>query len=235
MELKRCKQCGILKDVECFRKYTYSKTKGTEGRFSICRECESINQTYRRAKQHCIDHGIISEVHAANSLNTKDALLYAQTVQIERLYAMLKSKGLKVPAPITSQQAGTAVDEVVKKLTDFYVTSSATVQPTGPSTVDISVSTDVLPDDLAGWLTSDWHDWQEQGMSPEYLQETVYESLKAKYRPQTGFDHDTGLPIYDDTYKKALNDILRRFDDYEDAMLVEEEEGSPQLSEAEGG
>ena len=61
-------------------------------------------------------------------------------------------------------------------------------------------------------------------MSPEYLQETVYESLKAKYRPQTGFNRDTGMPIYDDTYKAELNQILRLFDEYEEAVAEEEDE-----------
>ena len=55
---------------------------------------------------------------------------------------------------------------------------------------------------------------------PEYLQETVYESLKAKYRPQIGVDKQTYLPIYDDTYKNVLNQILRRFDDYEEAYSL---------------
>lgn len=223
MELKRCKQCGILKDVECFRQYTYSKTKGTQGRFSLCRECESINQTYRRAKQHCIEQGITTDFIADACMSPKDQGLYYQAVQIERLYNMLAAKGLKVPTLITEPQKGTAVDNAVKKLTDFYATSDRPLPPTGKSTIDVGVVTKELPDDLAGWLNSDWHEWQEQGMSPEYLQETVYESLKAKYRPQTGFDHETGLPIYDDTYKKALNDILRRFDDYEDAVAEEEE------------
>lgn len=223
-ELKRCKQCGILKDAEAFRKYTYSKAKGTEGRFSLCRECESINQTYRRGKQALIDHGIVSAEHAAQSIYPADAQLWSQVQSIENLYKMLEAKGLKVPTLLTAPQKGTPVDNIVKKLTDFYATSGTPLAPTGPSTVDAGVITKELPDDLAGWLNGDWHDWQEQGMSPEYLQETVYESLKAKYRPQTGFDHEKGLPIYDDTYKKALSDILRRFDDYEDAVAEEEQD-----------
>ena len=68
------------------------------------------------------------------------------------------------------------------------------------------------------WLEQDVNEWVENGLSPEYLQETVYESLKAKYRPQLGYDSERGLPIYDDTFKDVLNQILRRFDDYEDSM-----------------
>lgn len=224
MELKRCKQCGILKDADAFRKYTYSKNKGTEGRYSICRECESINQTYRRAKLHCIEHHI-DEHTAPFATSSKDTALWAQVCQIERLYEMLKSRGLKVPTAIMEQRSSNPVDDVVKKLSDFYATSDQPLPPSGQSTVDTTVSTNIMPDDLAGWLSSDWHDWRDQGMSPEYLQETVYESLKAKYRPQTGFNRETGLPIYDDTYKAELNQILRLFDEYEEAV-AEEEEGN---------
>lgn len=222
MELKRCKQCGLLKDAEAFRQYTYSRNKGTQGRYSICRECESINQTYRRAKQHCIEHHI-DEHTASYATSAKDAALWAQVCQIEQLYDMLRTRGLKVPEPIVAPSKSTPVEAMVKRLSDFYAASDQPLPPTGQSTV--AVNTNGLPDDLAGWLNSDWHQWQEQGMSPEYLQETVYESLKAKYRPQTGFDRETGLPIYDDTYKTTLNEILRRFDDYEEAVADIEEAG----------
>ena len=72
-------------------------------------------------------------------------------------------------------------------------------------------------------LDQDPSEWVEKGLSPEYLQETVYESLKAKYRPQLGYDSERGLPIYDDTFKDVLNQILRRFDDYEDSMEAEDD------------
>lgn len=228
VDLKRCKQCGILKDANCFRQYTYSKSKGTQGRYSICRECESINQNYRRAKKFCQEHNI--DEHSASYSSVKGAALWAQVCQIERLYDMLKGRGLRVPNITEPQQSSDPVNDIVKKLSDFYATSDQPVT-VGQSTVDRTVSTDELPDDLAGWLNGDWHDWRDQGMSPEYLQETVYESLKAKYRPQTGFDRETGLPIYDDTYKTELNNILRLFDDYEEAVAEEEEDGGKVYSQ----
>lgn len=87
--------------------------------------------------------------------------------------------------------------------------------PATPITTTVELSEAALPKDLEHWLSVDTSEWRD--MSPEYLQETVYESLKAKYRPQTGVDPNTSLPIYDNTYRDVLNQILRRFDDYEEA------------------
>ena len=82
-----------------------------------------------------------------------------------------------------------------------------------------------VPDELQAWLDADPAEWQAKELSPEYLQETIYESLKAKYRPQIGVDRDTYLPIYDDTYKDVLNQILRKFDDYEEQYAGGESDG----------
>ena len=66
-----------------------------------------------------------------------------------------------------------------------------------------------------GLARADPAEWQEESSvlntSGDHLQ-----SLKAKYRPQTGVDKETYLPIYDDTYREVLNQILRKFDDYEE-------------------
>lgn len=56
--------------------------------------------------------------------------------------------------------------------------------------------------------------------SPEYYQETIYDYLVAKYRPQTGIDAVSMLPVYDDTYREVLNQIAARFDVYEDAYYT---------------
>ena len=45
-KVKRCVQCGILKEEDEFRPYTYSKSKGTSGRYRILK-AETIS--YRRA------------------------------------------------------------------------------------------------------------------------------------------------------------------------------------------
>ena len=97
----------------------------------------------------------------------------------------------------------------VDKLLQFY-----NLDTLSKVTVATSVNT---PEELTRWLADDFTKWEELGLTPEYLQETVYESLKAKYRPQTSVNKETFMPIYDDTYKDILNQILRRFDDFEEA------------------
>jgi hypothetical protein len=84
------------------------------------------------------------------------------------------------------------------------------------------VPTQEVPDELQHWLTVDTQEWKKDNISPEYLQETVYESLKAKYRPQVGVNKETFVPIYDDTFKAVLNQILRRFDDYEEECSLDD-------------
>lgn len=108
-----------------------------------------------------------------------------------------------------------AAEQAVDKLLAFY--GQQPQEQARQSTVDIPNEIEI-PEDLNIWLTQDQTEWIEKGLSPEYLQEVVYEALKAKYRPQLGYDTERGLPIYDDTFKDVLNEILRRFDDYEDSI-----------------
>ena len=73
------------------------------------------------------------------------------------------------------------------------------------------VTNEDIPAELTKWLIV------ELTKEPEYYQEEVYEALRAKYRPQLRIDKDTMLPVYDDTYRKVLQDISARFDEYEDS------------------
>jgi len=205
-EMKRCVQCGLLKEDTAFRKYTYSRTNDTEGRYRICRSCEAINAAYRRA-QSCLANntGII----IAGSAPDKAQETIDRT---EQLYKVLEARGLRVPAP----QPKAKQEDPVEDLLNFYATEST-------DTVDHSVD---VPDELKHWLEEDSSVWRANDISPEYLQETIYESLKAKYRPQIGVNKDTYVPIYDDTFKKELNDILRRFDDYEEECCNNEVGGN---------
>lgn len=205
MALKRCKQCGMLKEETCFRPYTHSRGKSEPSRYRICRDCESINTTYRRAR----------EQYDAGGLSVSESCSLGETInKISRLYAALEAKGLQVPEYGVKKKKS-AAETAVDKLLAFY--GQQPQEQARQSTVDIPMEIDI-PDDLKVWLEQDVNEWNEKGLSPEYLQETVYESLKAKYRPQLGYDSERGLPIYDDTFKDVLNRILKRFDDYEDSM-----------------
>ena len=205
MALKRCKQCGMLKEETCIRPYTHSRGKSEPSRYRICRDCESINTTYRRAREQ-LDKGGLPLVESSQLSETVSKIL--------QLYRALEAKGLQVPEYGVKKKKS-AAETAVDKLLAFY--GQQPQEQARQSTVDIPTEIDI-PDDLNIWLTQDVNEWIEKGLSPEYLQETVYESLKAKYRPQLGYDSERGLPIYDDTFKDVLNQILRRFDDYEDSM-----------------
>ena len=195
----------MLKEETCFRPYTHSRGKSEPSRYRICRDCESINTTYRRAREQ-LDKGGLSLAESSQLSETVSKIL--------QLYRALEAKGLQVPE-YGSKKKKPAAETAVDKLLAFY--GQQPQEQARQSTVDIPMEIDI-PEDLNIWLTQDVNEWIEKGLSPEYLQETVYESLKAKYRPQLGYDSERGLPIYDDTFKDVLNQILRRFDDYEDSM-----------------
>lgn len=202
--VKRCIQCGLLKPEDDFRPYTYAAKNNTKGRYRICKSCEAINQAYRRAKQ------TVSAHYAADMDDSHDLRL--EITRIEKLYDVLASRGLRVPNRKFESQEAKQVDDV-ERLMAFYETQPTTTTNQLPSAVAPAV-----PADLQEWLDVPMETWLEQGISPEYLQETIYESLKSKYRPMLRVDKDTFLPVYDDTYKDILNMILQRFDEYEESF-----------------
>lgn len=221
-EVKRCTQCGLLKDVNEFRKYKYAADKGTEGRYRTCKSCEAINASYNRLKK---------KLESFRDPNTKELCYSASTKfdfyettealeRIEGMYALLEGQGLRVPQFGTKRKdmPEASALEAVDKLSSFYGSIRAEVTP------HIELPTADVPDELQRWLDADMQDWIDAELSPEYLQETIYESLKAKYRPQISVNKETFMPVYDDTYKTVLNNILRRFDDYEEMMATQEVE-----------
>ncbi len=209
-EVKRCVQCGLLQEADAFRKYTYSRTNNTEGRYRICRKCEAINTAYRHAKQWESEHPMPS----FDDIDTAQKM-HEVVVKTEVLYATLEKRGLRVPTVKVSARHDAATLDAIDSIMSFYK-EDVLVQP-------VEMSASEVPDELQHWLDEDSQIWKDNDIAPEYLQETVYESLKAKYRPQIGVDKQSYLPIYDDTYKSVLNKILRRFDDYEEEYCTPNE------------
>ena len=80
-----------------------------------------------------------------------------------------------------------------------------------------TVPTSDVPDDLAKWLTC------ELTAEPEYYHNTVYEELLSKYRPVIRYDEVALQVIYDETYKSTLNEVLARFDEYEEKYYNQED------------
>ena len=218
-QVKRCKQCGLLKEVDAFRSYTYAKKKGTEGKLSICKDCENINSIYKRATTAIESNPeYFKKDQFMDDPKLEKALADAQ--KINKLYDTLEANGLHTPRLAQHVETRDPVTDSIEKLQSFYDSGvkihSSTVKYVAP----LLDATDI-PDDLKYWLDTAFSVWTEKGLDPEYLQETVYESLKAKYRPQIGVDKEKYLPIYDDTYKSELNAILKRFDEYEEESMEE--------------
>lgn len=199
----------MLKESEEFRKYTYSKKAETAGRYSKCRACEAINQRFAVLKKRFAS--------GVEMVSTTEA---QELSRIKDLFALLDSRGLRVPAysdeartlPLIPENKST---NAIDKLYGFYAELPETIKTRPVSTVELPEGLDI-PDELKCWLDADMRTWVDNELSPEYLQETVYESLKAKYRPSIGVDSERLIPVYDDTYKQVLNEILRKFDDYEE-------------------
>jgi hypothetical protein len=66
------------------------------------------------------------------------------------------------------------------------------------------------PQELIKWLL------EPLTQEPDYYMDEVYEKLVDTYRPCTGIDKATMMPVYDNKYKVILDKILERFTDYED-------------------
>lgn len=212
-EVKKCVQCNELKDVTEFREYTHSRKnadKTEAARYRICKSCENINSRYNKAKAVLVtglsgDYKEEERWWKANS----------EVNKIDMLYDALELRGLRTPRTGKVDKT-TSIDEVDRLLDK--IAQEEKVLPTVKEVAIVDVAN--IPTELQFWLGDVW---KAENQSPEFFQETIYESLKAKYRPQIGVDKEKGIIIHDDTYKQVLNDILRNFDDYEDNYVETEE------------
>ncbi|MNU34880.1 hypothetical protein D3C71_234660 [compost metagenome] len=127
---------------------------------------------------------------------------------IQELYKVQREQGLKPP--------GAAETESID-----IVAALAKQQAQGqrqPVIVDNNNQrVESIPHDLQHWLSVDL-----QAFKPEDL-EQVSDELLAKYKKPTGVDPVSLAPIYDDKYRDIINEILKRFDDYEDHYYEEQE------------
>lgn len=168
---------------------------GRKGTYTICKTCEKINS---RAK-YLTNKGDKCCESEITELNKIHELWNAQ--RLAGLQPPREGAGRKVP--ITE-----SLDDMISK----YKQQAEVVQE-----VVQAVGTPGIPAELSKWLTEPLTE------EPEYYQDEVYDSLRAKYRPKTKIDPDTMLPMYDDTYLPVLEKILSRFDAYEDEYYDKED------------
>ena len=111
--------------------------------------------------------------------------------KIHELYNVQRAAGLNPPRCSSERDADPigCIDDMINK----YAAASA------------------VPSELRQWLSCDLTE------NPEYYLVDVYEALREKYRPVLKLDKNTFTPVYDDTYKSVLDELLDRFNEYEDS------------------
>lgn len=175
-----------------------------------CKQCgelkpiEQFRKYYGGRKGHYNTCKVCEKINArAKYLRSKgDTIDYAEESElskIEKLYEVQRAAGLQPPS--SGERRKPLVDSL-----DDMIAKYKPVTPTEPFD-DEPV---IVPADLQLWLQCDLHE------EPDYYLDDVYEELKAKYRPQLSINTDTMQPVYDETYKEALDKILERFYAYEE-------------------
>jgi hypothetical protein len=160
---------------------------GRKGTYNTCKFCEKINSREKYLSRK-ESSGTITEAEQE------------ELHKIHELWRHQMTLGLKPPR--FAKGKSTPISESLDDLVAKYAEQANAVK---------EVTNEDIPAELAKWLV------EELTEEPEYYQEEIYEALRAKYRPQIRIDKDTMLPVYDDTYRKVLQDISARFDEYEDS------------------
>ena len=169
---------------------------GRKGHYTTCKTCEKINS---RAK------------YLTNKGDKCSEAERTELAKIHELWDAQRAAGLQPPRENTGRKVplSKSLDDMIGKYKQQAEALQEIVQ-----VVDVPN----IPAELSRWLTEPLTE------EPEYYQDEIYEQLKAKFRPKIKIDHDTMLPIYDDTYKPILDKILERFYDYEDTYYDREDD-----------
>ena len=166
---------------------------GRKGTYNTCKTCEKVNARYKYLRRK-------------GPMTDEDQ---AETSKIELLYDLQRKAGLRPPNSDMSRSKPIAdsLDDMLAKYKDIATLDS----------VDAGVYKQPVPADIQQWMTEPLTE------EPDYYIDEVYEQLKAKYRPQLSIDTATMQPIYDDTYKDALEQVLDRFYKYEETYWDKED------------
>lgn len=174
----------------------------------ICKQCGELKPIEQFRKYYSGRKGNYNTCKVCEKINARAKYLRnkgeqmnyqeeAELDKIERLYEVQRKAGLKPPNH--SERSAPLVDSL-----DDMIAKYSTA-PSVPSDRQLEG-----PYDLTVWLTC------ELTEEPDYYLDDVYEKLKAKYRPIERIDPATMQPVYDDTYRDTLEQILGRFNTYED-------------------
>lgn len=123
--------------------------------------------------------------------------------RIEKLYDAQRAAGLQPPCAGGSHMTvASSVDDMLSKFNCHTDASGRTV---------------AAPPELSRWLTEPLTE------EPDFYTDEVYDELTAKYRPVLRLDNDMS-PVYDDTYKDILEQIISRFYEYEESYWRDKSE-----------
>lgn len=166
---------------------------GRKGHYNTCKVCEKVNARYK----YLIRKGVRTDAD------------HAEIGKIELLYDLQRKAGLRPPNSDTvrSKSIADSLDDMLAKYKDMSAIEC----------VDAGTYKQPVPAEIQRWMTEPLTE------EPDYYLDEIYESLKAKYRPQLSIDTATMQPIYDDTYKDALEQVLDRFYQYEETYWDKED------------
>lgn len=185
--------------------------------FKCCKQCgevkpiEQFRKYYGGRKGHYKTCKLCEKINARykylrskGDVNRTEAEM-TELRKIEQLYEAQRNAGLQPP------REGVGRNKPLVDSIDDMISKYASHTEEAPG---IELST---PHEIRQWLTA------ELTEEPDYYLDEVYEELKTKYRPQLRIDTATMQPVYDDTYKDALNAVLERFYKYEDTYYDKED------------
>lgn len=140
----------------------------------------------------------------AKYLRSKEELTAVEQTELNKIYRLQdiqREVGLQPPSTFSGRSIPLvdSLDEMIGKYKDMATVAS----------VDAGIP-QAICHELSQWLVEPLVE------EPDYYLEDVYEYLCKKYRPQLRIDTATMQPVYDDTYKKVLEQVLERFYEYEE-------------------
>lgn len=130
----------------------------------------------------------------------KDKEQIEELNKIHSLWELQRKLGYCPPTKKDKESIVDSIDEALKKYNNEYLELLN----------HTTISLDEVPKEITQWLTV------ALDQEPDYYLDEIYEKLASKYRPVKYIDKDTNTPVYDDTYREALQQVLARFDEYED-------------------
>lgn len=180
-------------------------------KIKTCKQCGELKPEEQFRKYYGGRKGTYNTCKLCEKINSrekylasKEALGDQERIELDKIHQLWQYQTtLGLRPPRGCRLKATPLAESLDDIVNAYAERASAVKATSPDTIH-------APGELVKWLT------EELTEEPEFYQEAIYEDLVARYRPQLKIDTDTMLPVYDDTYRGVLQQILARFDEYED-------------------